>query len=95
MAETNPSASEGVPVLEKHRWWSNPSLNDPDKVIAAVLADPTTIDLARIIGAYGLARVERVRREIANELTPSEKRWLELIWEPVFLGAQDAYRLPA
>ena len=96
MARANQSAANPrPPVLEKYRWWSNPNLSDPDTVIAIVLADPTTIDLARIIGTYGLSRVERVRDKISHELTPSEARWLETLWEPVILGAQDASRLPA
>ena len=96
MARGNqPTARQRPPILEKPRWWSNPNLSDPDTVIATVLADPTTIDLARIIGAYGLNRVERVRNQIKHELTPSEARWLETLWEPVVLGAQDASRLPA
>ena len=96
MARANQSAANPrPPVLEKYRWWSNPNLSDPDTVIAMVLADPTTIDLARIIGTYGLTRVERVRNKISHELTPSEARWLETLWEPVILGAQDASRLPA
>lgn len=94
MAHTNrPTPYPPPPVLEKQRWWSNPHLSDPETVIATVLADPTTIDLARIIGTYGLKRVERVRKETAHELTPSEARWLETLWEPVTLGAQDALRL--
>ncbi|RJF90640.1 type II toxin-antitoxin system Phd/YefM family antitoxin [Sphingomonas cavernae] len=87
-------AGQRPPILEKHRWWSNPGLSDPDTVIATVLADPTTIDLARIIGTYGLSRVERVRKEISHELTSSEARWLETLWEPVILGVQDASRMP-
>lgn len=96
MARANQeSVNPRPPKLEKHRWWSNPYLNDPDKVIAAVLADPTTIDLARIIAAYGLNRVERVKKQITHELTPSEATWLATLWGPVSLGAQDASRMPA
>jgi hypothetical protein len=83
------------PLFEKHRSWSNPRLRDPDTVIALVLTDPTTIDLARVIATYGLPRVERVRRAIRHDLTPSQARWLETLWEPVVLGARDAFRLPA
>lgn len=89
------NATPRPPRLEKHRSWSNPDLNDPDKIIALVLAEPTTIDLARIIGTYGLDRVGRVKDQVRHELTPSEARWLDKIWAPVILGAQDASRQPA
>lgn len=78
------------PMFEMPRFWSNPGLRDPDTIIALVLANPTTVDLARTIGTYGFERVDRVRRETREELSPSEAEWLDTLWEPVVQGARDA-----
>lgn len=48
------------PRLDVPRFWSNPGLDDPDRIIALVLERPSIEDLARIIVAYGGERVLRV-----------------------------------
>lgn len=76
--------------LERPRWWSNPGLTDRDTIIAIVLADPTTVDLARTMAHYGLDVVEDVRRRTEDERSPSENRTLDMIYGPVAEGVRDA-----
>ena len=45
------------PQFEISRAWSNASLDDPDRIIALVLARPSVVDLVRTIQAYGPVRV--------------------------------------
>lgn len=78
------------PVLEKPRWWSNPGLNDPQTIIALVLSDPSTVDLARIMAHYGIETVDEVRRRTEMERDAFGNRFLETIYAPVVEGVRDA-----
>jgi hypothetical protein len=78
------------PQLAVNRHWSNPRLQEPEKIIAAVLHRPTTRDLTRIILAYGIERVVATREKIEPELPVYRKAYLARIWTPVVEGLSDA-----
>lgn len=83
------------PGLERPRWWSNPGLRDRDTIIALVLDDPTTIDLARTMAHYGIDAVDRVRRETERERTKSQNGFLDTLYDPIRSGVCDALGRPA
>lgn len=49
--------TEQRPDFDLPRFWSNPALSDPDRILALILANPTMADLGRAIHAYGPDRV--------------------------------------
>ena len=76
--------------LERPRWWSNPGLQDRDTIIALVLDDPTTLDLATTMAHYGVEAVDRVRLRTDCERTQSQNRFLDVLYVPVRQGVRDA-----
>jgi hypothetical protein len=78
------------PKMERPRWWSNPGLRDPDAIIALVLAEPTTRDLAATMAHYGVDAVDDVRRRTEAERTGAQNRYLEKLYPPIREGVLDA-----
>lgn len=42
-----------LPKFDIPRFWSNPGLTDPTRIVSLIIANPTMADLARAIHAYG------------------------------------------
>lgn len=82
------------PMLDIPRHWSNPSLREPETIIALVLSNPTTEELARTIVAYGPSKTLSVLRELiaVQELTDLQFKLLSDLLRPVMKGVADAAR---
>lgn len=63
------------PQFDVVRHWSNPSLQDPARIIANVLAKPTIEDLARTIAAYGPDQILERLSAMIEEGDLAEARW--------------------
>lgn len=62
------------PIFDIPRFWSNAALNDPERIIAGVLAKPSMADLAKTIHAYGPDRVAAGLFEMmSDEDVPRER----------------------
>ncbi len=48
----------GIKLIGGFQFWSNPDLYDTEQAIGIVLCRPTLIDLIRLVGKYGLTRLE-------------------------------------
>jgi hypothetical protein len=89
-------SATATPAFEINRSWSNPSLSDPQTIIALVLERPTTHDVAQAILSYGLDAVSDVKTQVEAELPPFRRDYLARIWNPVLTGlSRAALRRPA
>lgn len=82
------------PEYDIPRFWSNPGLDDPDRIIAGVLATPTMADLARTIHAYGPDRVVACLNTMMAEddLPEIRIRYIQRLVTLAMKGVADAAR---
>lgn len=93
--------SEARPEFDVPRLWSNPSLTDPETIIALVLENPTTEDLARTIVSYGprrvIAMLERwsASADLSIQRLERARSWLGPVLNGVAEAAREILSIPS